>query len=549
MAVQVSPGVVTRLDDLSDYAQETSSAILAVVGVASRGPFEPTIVTSEQSLTDTYGIPMVAQAGRGHPRANTFDDTKEVVHVSQGMVSAGLSYLTHGNQLICCRVKPTASPATPTRVIVEVGGSPLFEVVASSPGSWANDLSFVLREASSGDTREFRLEIYRNDAVVEVFSNLTFDADLIHLIPSKDAVATINAGSNYIRVEPHGSGSVSFPPRLNIVDDPMHVIKEGTNAPTGSDVVWVWESGSNGTAQASDYTDAIAKLKKETLEFNMLAVPGANFDVEDPERVIIRYAIKIAESRNDFMVLVDPDPQADTVQKALYFINGGLVNGAEGTGNPINSWHAAYYWAWAEVFDAYNGVNAWAPPSGLVAGAYAYNDAVADPWWAPAGINRGRLQIVNKLQYDPNEIGDREQLQAPGQCVNPLVIFPVDGCAVYGQKTTQRKASSLDRVDVGRMMLWAQKIVATSLRVLVFEPNDDRTQRRFKNLVEPLFKQVQDRRGVYAFQIRCDSSTNPPEVVDQNILKGRILIKPTKTAEVIDVTFTLASTGASFGEL
>ena len=137
---------------------------------------------------------------------------------------------------------------------------------------------------------------------------------------------------------------------------------------------------------------------------------------------------------------------------------------------------------------------------------------------------------------------------ASGEVVNPIVNFPGEGITVWGQKTTQRRNTALNRVNVRRMLNFAKKVIATSVRFLVFEPNDELTWRRFIHITNPVLESIKGRRGLYDFKVICDETTNPPELIDQNQMRGIILMKPTKTAETITIDFTLLSTGAQFNE-
>ena len=136
----------------------------------------------------------------------------------------------------------------------------------------------------------------------------------------------------------------------------------------------------------------------------------------------------------------------------------------------------------------------------------------------------------------------------PGHNVNPFVNFVRDGITCWGQKTLQRAPTSLDRINVRRMLTYARKVIATAVRYLVFEPNDDITWLRFRQLVEPFLRDIASRRGISDFRVICDSTTNTPYYIDQNVMRGKVLIKPTKAAEIIEISYTLLPTGAVFEE-
>jgi phage tail sheath protein FI len=254
--------------------------------------------------------------------------------------------------------------------------------------------------------------------------------------------------------------------------------------------------------------------------------------------------IEIAEARGDALVLIDPTHDIVTVAEAREFINGG---GGTYTGSSINSSYAAYYWPWVEVFDGHSGEQVFVPPSGIVAGIMARNDRLAESWYAPAGFNRGIIKNAVRVAKN-STLGEREALYAAGEVVNPIVNFSGLGITIWGQKTTQRRATALNRVNVRRMLNFAKKIIATSVKFLVFEPNDKRTWRRFINIVTPPLESIKSRRGLFDFKVICDETTNPALQIDRNEMRGIILMKPTKTAEIVTIDFTLLSTGAQFNE-
>ena len=132
--------------------------------------------------------------------------------------------------------------------------------------------------------------------------------------------------------------------------------------------------------------------------------------------------------------------------------------------------------------------------------------------------------------------------------MNPIATFPGQGVSVWGQKTLQKKASALDRVNVRRLLIKVKKFIASTSRFLVFEQNNTKTRRRFLNIVNPYLEQVQANSGLNAFRVVMDESNNTPDVVDRNRLVGQIYIQPTRTAEFIVLDFVVLPTGATFPE-
>ena len=181
----------------------------------------------------------------------------------------------------------------------------------------------------------------------------------------------------------------------------------------------------------------------------------------------------------------------------------------------------------------------------MLGGIYAFNDKVAHPWFAPAGLNRGGIDIAIRAERKLTH-GNRDDLYDAN--VNPIATFPAQGVCAWGQKTLQKKSSALDRVNVRRLLIRVKKFIASSSRFLVFEQNNSRTRARFLNIVNPFLETVQAQSGLTAFRVVMDETNNTPDVVDRNILFGQIFLQPTRTAEFIVLDFTVQPTGATFPE-
>ena len=132
--------------------------------------------------------------------------------------------------------------------------------------------------------------------------------------------------------------------------------------------------------------------------------------------------------------------------------------------------------------------------------------------------------------------------------VNPIATFPGQGVTVFGQKTTQKKASALDRINVRRLLINLKRFVANSSRTLLFEQNTNALRNQFLNVVNPYMEEVQANNGLNAFRVVMDDSNNTDETIDRNQLIGQIFIQPTRTAEFIVLDFVVQPTGAAFPE-
>ena len=279
------------------------------------------------------------------------------------------------------------------------------------------------------------------------------------------------------------------------------------------------------------YSEALSLLANDDeYDINLLMLPGVT---QDGGSAILSKAIDTCETRGDCFVIADPVGYGANISTAI------------GEAADYDSNYAAMYWPWVQVADNQLGRNVWVPPSVVLGGIYAFNDKVAHPWFAPAGLNRGgidtAIQAERKLTH-----ANRDEMYESN--LNPIATFPGQGVTVFGQKTLQKKSSALDRVNVRRLMIKVKKFIAASSRFLVFEQNNSQTRRRFLNIANPYLEQVQSNSGLNAFRIVMDDTNNTPDVVDRNILFGQIFLQPTKTAEFIVLDFTIQPTGATFPE-
>ena len=197
-------------------------------------------------------------------------------------------------------------------------------------------------------------------------------------------------------------------------------------------------------------------------------------------------------------------------------------------------------------YDRYNDKYRWVPLNADVAGLCARTDYTNDAWWSPAGLNRGQIKNVVRLSYNPNKT-DRDTLYKSG--VNPVVTFPGEGTVLFGDKTLLSRPSAFDRINVRRLFIVLEKAIATAAKFQLFEFNDSFTQAQFKNMVEPFLRDVQGRRGIIDFVVKCDASNNTPEIVDSNQFVGDIYIKPNRSINFITLNFIAARSGINFSEI
>ena len=282
----------------------------------------------------------------------------------------------------------------------------------------------------------------------------------------------------------------------------------------------------------SAYSEALDLLKnQDEFDINLILAPGL---IHSLHNSVTNKIIDVCEDRGDCFAIIDPVEYDKTVAQA--------TTQAEA----VDSNFAAMYWPWVKVPDTQvAGTQRWVPPSVVLGGIYAFNDRVAHPWFAPAGLNRGGITTAIQAERKLTQ-GNRDTLYDSN--VNPIATFPGQGVTVFGQKTLQKKSSALDRINVRRLLIRVKKFIASSSRFLVFEQNTAATRRRFLGIVNPFLEQVQSQSGLSAFRVVMDETNNTPDTIDRNQLVGQLFLQPTRTAEFIVLDFTIQPTGASFPE-
>lgn len=287
----------------------------------------------------------------------------------------------------------------------------------------------------------------------------------------------------------------------------------------------------NGSSAAGSiaYKRALdAVSNPDNIDFNLLVIPGV---IQRLHSYIAQEAIDLCETRGDAFYIMDIGALGDSITTVT------------GQAEAIDTNYAATYYPWVRVLDTNTNKLLWMPPSVVLPEVYAYNDTVGAEWFAPAGLNRGGVPAAVGVKARLNQ-SQRDELYESK--VNPIAQFPGQGICVWGQKTLQRRASALDRVNVRRLLITVKKFIASSARYLVFEQNTEATRNRFLNIVNPYLAGIQQRSGLTAFRVVMDETNNTPDIIDRNILQGAIYLQPTRTAEFIKLDFNILPSGAIF---
>ena len=308
----------------------------------------------------------------------------------------------------------------------------------------------------------------------------------------------------------------------------------------GADYTVAGSSYSVGNSDISSAYELISDPESQTIDFILTGPSGAD---DAAALAKITALVNIVEERRDCMLFVSPR-RANVV---------GVANKTTATSNIVeffdqlpSSSYVAFDSGYKYMYDKYNDVYRYIPTNGDVAGLCLQTTEVAEPWFSPAGFQRGGIRNAIKLAYTPNKT-QRDTLYSSR--VNPIVAFPGQGIILYGDKTAQSFASAFDRINVRRLFLTIERVISGAAKAQLFEQNDEAQRGLFLNIVEPYLRDVQGRRGVTDFLVKCDSSNNPPEAVDRGEFYAEIYVKPTRTINYITLTFVATRTGVSFGEV
>jgi phage tail sheath protein FI len=563
----ISPGVLARENDNSFVSQQPVTVGAAIIGPTVKGPVEiPTVVTTYSDYLNKFGGTFLSGGA-------------EYSYLTQ---IAAYNYFQQGGETLLVSRVASGSFTSATVTGGAISGSNTtgsFTLKTISQGALMNNSGSVgtngiLSSGSSDNVRwqitnvdtgsgQFSLLIRQgNDTttdpiVLETWTNLSLDPTQENFIARVigDSYQTYNSTENYVEVignYPNNSRYVYVSaiqqPTPNYFDNNGTAKSAFTSSiPTAASGTFTGATGQlfyGGAAafynnissstniqgiNAADYNNMIALMgNQDDYKYNVITVPGLNLTDNTTQLTTL---VNNIQSRGDAIVVVDTEAYNATVQQAIT------------AASSVNSSYAATYWPWLQTIDPGTGQFVWVPASTMIPAVYAFNDSISEPWFAPAGINRGGLSTVIRAERKLSQ-GNRNDLYSGN--VNPIATFPGQGVVVYGQKTLQKKASALDRVNVRRLLIALKSYISQVANNLVFEQNTLATRTNFLNQVNPYLESVQQRQGLYAFRVVMDDSNNTPDVIDRNQLVGQIYLQPTKTAEFIYLDFNILPTGATF---
>jgi hypothetical protein len=574
MAFYLSPLVAVNEIDLSTTipAVATSIAVTVLRDTWKGAENKQLLVTDENELIKEFGKPTST--------ANCYRD-----------ILSAAGFLRWGNKLYCTRVMPLSATYSGTKATTGAGtdfvayttsnaykladlpsedpdefdndftatGTDPFWLIAASRGAWGNKIRLAVADFDTyaamitggyigwdtynaitsvdtkpESTKEFLIVVEAQEqnentwSIVESWNVSTNQAKINDEGISMYAPNVINQESSYIRIS-------------------MNQIQKDNTITISTSGYQTFGGGDNDLGTSVD--DAIIQTAFDLYQ-NPEEIDVNIFIDSAKSNTIKQYITTICETRFDAMAVLDC-PYSAVVNNSGSE-ESDLREWRRGTGAyvsdnlNINTSYAAVYSNWLETYDKYNATYRWIPASGHAAGIFARTDNVTDPWFAPAGFNRGGLSNIRKLAWNPT-LGNRDIIYQNG--LNPIVSFAGQGKVIWGQKTILDKSSAFNRINVRRLFMILEKSISTAVKYFLFEPNDDLTRLLLVNMIDPFLRDVKARRGVYDYLVICDGTNNTPERIDRNELWCDIYVKPTRAAEFIVLNFIATKTGASFTEI
>jgi len=570
MAFQLSPGVLVQEKDLTQIVPAVATSAGAFAGAFQWGPVnQVTTVSTETNLVTYFGGPT---------------DT-----TYQSFFSAA-NFLAYGNNLKLVRIVnegvaknavANVSNASATALLIRnsddyvsnwsSGGYSRGEFAAKYPGALGNSLKVVIADGNTWtNSWTYASQFTAAPNTSSYVSGVGGKFDEMHvLVIDEEGLWTGTQNSILEKF-----GFVSKASDAKNVNGASNYYKDVIN--TGSQYVWVLDSPTANIAGTSNWNSSAVNKTFANLTTiyngsfnngvsaddtaNIVAgnvIAGYNYFLNDAaydislivagpwsNASVVTQLVSIAETRQDAMVFISPQ-LADVVNVTSTLQPTNVTTYRNSTIN-VNSSYAVMDSGWKYQYDRYNDKYRWMPLNPDIAGLCVRTDNTTDPWFSPAGYNRGQIKNVIKLAYSPTKT-DRDTLYQAG--INPVITIPGQGTVLFGDKTMLTKPSAFDRINVRRLFIALEKAIGTASKFQLFELNDTFTQSQFRNIVEPFLRDVQGRRGITDFKVVCDSSNNTPDVIDANQFRADIYVKPARSINYITLTFVAARSGISFQEI
>jgi len=565
MAFQISPGVNVSEIDLTTIVPAVGTTEGAFAGRFVWGPMNVVqSISNEVELANTFGKPDANTFRSFFTCANFLSYARNLRVVRAGSNTTSKNATSNGGGLLIQNRNDYELN------YLDLSAANTYGMFAARyPGALGNSLKVSLwasPNTTAYSSWEYSEEFNGAPGTSTFVSNVNGANDEMHIIVVDEdgrfsgVSNTILEKFSYISKASDATnddGSSNY--YINVINDRsryIYILDHAQNNSNGFAQTSTWGSTSSGTAfaqganffttslsggvdSAPSDSDLILAYDKfanaEEIDISLVLTGAANNTVSE-------YILdNIVEVRKDCVLFISPE-YADVVDNS-----GNEVTDCVAYRNQFNSSsYSVMDNNWKYQFDKYNNVYRWVPLNGDIAGLCVRTDFERDPWYSPAGFNRGQIKNVIKLAWNPTK-GNRDDLYRNG--INPVVSFPGEGVVLFGDKTMLAKPSAFDRINVRRLFIVLEKAIARAAKYSLFEFNDEFTRAQFVALVEPFLRDVQGRRGIYDFRVVCDTTNNTPEVIDRNEFIGDIYIKPARSINFIQLNFIAVRTGVAFEEV
>ena len=555
-----SPAVVVREIDLTGGVPNVQSTTGAFVGAFTTGPTNKRVlVNNEAELVATFGAPTDSNAV-DFLTATQFLRYSGSLYVTRAIDSSGYAHASDG----------TAA---------QVGDQDQFEAgtwtgnfFARQPGTVGNGIAVKFWKGDSANTNfstwtysgsfngapgtsnsvvakgssddEFHIVVVDSDGLITGTKGTVLETfeDVSILTDAKDyqgvsqfATEVVNNTSDYIYLNNiaalanyGGTSALNTSYAESATVDSSYLLTGGANGAdvSLSDILYGWDL----------YED------KDQVEIDFMIARDMN-DSTNQNTLVNDLVATARLGRKDCMVVASPTKKAvigvtsdaDKVTKIVAQTDGYT-----------KSSYLTVDGNFLKVYDKYNDKYRWIPSCSTVAGCMAATDVNRAAWFSPAGSRRGQMFGITSLAFSPTK-GQRDVLYKAG--VNPIANIPGQGALLFGDKTKLGRISAFDRINVRRLFLILERAIGKAAEQVLFELNDEFTRAEFVNIVEPVLREVQGRRGITDFRVVCDETNITPAVIDRNEFKADIFIKPARSINYVTLSFVAVRTGVDFEEV
>ncbi len=568
MGFLVSPGVEVKEIDLSDIIPAQSTSIGGFAGFFRWGPIgELVTVSSEKDLARIFGAPSTENATleRSFLQAAGFLKYSNNLKVSRANATGSFNAVSDYN------ASPAEEFAISSVTELETNQAALntagAHIVARYAGALGNTLQVHVVNASNYSAQPASVK-----AALQFTPSTTDWADALTggtAVNDEVSIVIVDEGGEFTGsageiLEVHEGLSIGRNAKNQFGESNYWADFVNTNSSlifgvkdtardaeitaTSTDQGAIsWLSGGtdlslDGGADASSFASSTVSTALDLFEDSETVDVNLLFAYEDGDDVVDSRLKTIVDTRRDCVGFISApiavkDQTSDSAKKSAVTTKFDAIG---------SSSYLVFDSTPAYVYNKYRDAYAWVSLSGHIAGLCASTDDVADPWFSPAGLNRGQLQGIVRLAYNPKQ-ADRDELYQ--KRVNPVLTLPGQGTVLFGDKTALTKPSAFDRINVRRLFITIEKAIATASKFQLFELNDTFTRSTFRNAIEPFLRDVQGRRGITDFRVVCDESNNTGEVIDGNRFVADIYIKPTRSINFVTLNFVATRTGTAFEEL